>query len=51
MDEYQECIERLIKVITELDSRNYSGNCGELVEKTWLELCDEGIDLFERLKK
>lgn len=51
MNEDQEYIDKLFKVIIELDSRNCSGNCGELVEKTWVELCNEGIDLFERLKK
>lgn len=46
-------IQQLAEIITELDARESSGNCiyRHLQVKGWVELCDEGIDLFEKLKK
>lgn len=48
----EEIIDKLFKILTELDARNCSGNCvvEGLTGKSWVELCNEGINLFEQLK-
>lgn len=48
--------ERLVKlyyITMELHARETSGNCvvSELVNKSWVELCNEGIRLFQELKE
>lgn len=45
-------INELFEIIEELDSRNRSHNCvnTELLQNSWIELCEKGIDLFEKLK-
>ena len=47
--------ERLVKLYSitmELHARETSGNCviSKLVNKSWVELCEEGIRLFQELK-
>jgi len=50
MDE--EYINELFEIIEELDARNRSYNCvnTELIKNSWIELCEKGIALFEKLK-
>ena len=50
--DYSKVIERLGLILLELDARDSSCNCvvSELLGKSWLELCDEGIELFKKLK-
>lgn len=45
-------IEKLFIILTELDSRENSFNCviSELIGKSWDELCNDAIILFENLK-
>lgn len=45
-------IEKLFRILTELDARESSCNCvvSELISKSWIELCDDAIELFEQLK-
>ena len=49
---YEDCINELFEIVTELDARNISSN--SVHEKFhgvgWVELCDKGIKLFEQLK-
>ena len=53
MDEKEEIINELSYILEELDARNCSSNCivSKLKNKSWIELCYEGIKLFEQLKK
>jgi hypothetical protein len=44
----QKIINELFAVVTEFNVRNTSYN--KTVNKTWDELCDMGIDLFQKLK-
>lgn len=49
--DYSEIVEQLYLIITELNSRESSGNCTTRMGATgWEDLCDIGINLFERLK-
>lgn len=45
-------IETLHNVLTELDARECSNNCvvEDLIAVSWDDLCDKGIELFQRLK-
>ena len=45
-------IEKLFIILTELDARENSFNCviSELIGKSWDELCNDAIILFENLK-
>ena len=47
----QERIDKLFKILTELDARCCSANSivEELIPMSWMELCNEGISLFEQL--
>ena len=47
----EEVIKRLMNIIIELDARD-GGNCvvSELLNKSWVELCDEAIELLKSLK-
>lgn len=49
----EEIINELSYILEELDARNCSNNCivSKLKNKSWIELCYEGIKLFEQLKK
>lgn len=44
----QKIINELFAIVTEFNVRNTSYN--KTVNKTWDELCDMGIDLFQKLK-
>lgn len=48
----REIMEKLFRVTTELDAREYSSNSiiQEYQSVSWNELCDIGINLFEQLK-
>lgn len=48
----EEIINELSYILEELDARNCSNNCivSKLKGKSWIELCDYGIKLFEQLK-
>lgn len=52
MSEESKIIEKLFCVLTELHSRENSHNCvvSELMTANWYELCDYGIELFNKLK-
>lgn len=45
-------INELSYILEELDARDCSNNCvvPKLIDKSWIELCDYGIKLFEQLK-
>lgn len=45
-------INELSYILEELDARDCSNNCivSKLKGKSWIELCDYGIKLFEQLK-
>ena len=45
-------IEKLFRIIAELDARECSCNCviPELIDKSFVELCDNAITLLEQLK-
>ena len=45
-------IERLFRILTELDARESGGNCvcRELTGTSWIELCDEAIELLKELR-
>ena len=45
-----EILDRLELILIELDARLSSNNC-PYTRKTWEEICNAGIDLFEQLKK
>ena len=50
----EEKFQKIYYITMELFARETSGNCGvvqDLTNKTWLELCDEGIRLFQELKE
>ena len=49
---YNEIINELGYIITELDSRNSCCHCviQHLLSKGWDELCKEGCELFEKLQ-
>lgn len=44
----QKIINELFAIVTEFNVRNTSYN--KTINKTWDELCDMGIDLFQKLK-
>lgn len=48
----KEIINELSYILEELDARDCSNNCvvPKLIGKSWIELCDYGIKLFEQLK-
>lgn len=48
----EDVIENLFLIIHELDARYHSSNLviSKLESKTWNNLCEEGIKLFERIK-
>lgn len=48
----EKIINKLFYILEELDARDCSNNCvvSKLVDKSWIELCDDGIKLFEQLK-
>lgn len=48
----QGIIDTLYNVLTELDARECSNNCvvEDLIAVSWNDLCDKGIELFQRLK-
>lgn len=48
-----EIIELLHDIVTELHCRESSCNViiPELQDASWVDLCDRGIDLFEKLKR
>ena len=49
--DYENIIEQLFIVVTELDARECSNNCPTCMsEFSWDDLCDMGINLFEQLK-
>ncbi len=43
----------LYNIAVELDARETSSNCviGELINLSWVEVCDKGIELLEKLKE
>lgn len=47
-----EKIGELMNIILELDARESTNNCvfQELIDKSWNELCDRAIELFNQLK-
>lgn len=47
-----EIIEKLFRILTELDARESSCNCviSELIGASWVKLCDDAIELLEQLK-
>ena len=49
----EERLQKIYYITMELLARETSGNCvvQDLTNKTWLELCDEGIRLFQELKE
>ncbi|WP_288682222.1 hypothetical protein [uncultured Eubacterium sp.] len=49
---YEEIINKLGDIITELDARNNSHNCviPHLLNKSWDEICKDGCELFEKLQ-
>lgn len=48
---YENIIEKLITIVTELNARECSGNCvTDMNTFNWDELCDKGISLFKQLK-
>ena len=51
-DDQQGIIDTLYNVLTELDARECSNNCvvEDLIAVSWNDLCDKGIELFQRLK-
>ena len=51
-NDQQSIIDTLYNVLTELDARECSNNCvvEDLIEVSWNDLCDKGIELFHRLK-
>ena len=50
---YEEAIETLSKIITELETRELTNNCivEEFIGIGWNDLCDKGIKMFEYLKQ
>ena len=48
-----EKFQKIYYITMELLSRDTSGNCvvQDLIDKSWVELCDEGIHLFQELKE
>ena len=48
----QNIIDELFMVATELDAREFSSNCviPELQALSWVELCDKGITLLQKIK-
>lgn len=44
-------IDKLFSILTEIDARD-GGNCvvSELINKSWVELCDDAIELLKSLK-
>ena len=51
--EREEIIEKLYLILEELDARETSCNCVVvgLISKSWVELCDNAIELFKQLKE
>ena len=49
----EERLQKIYYITMELLTRETSGNyvVQDLINKTWLELCDEGIRLFQELKE
>ena len=48
-----ERFQKIYYITMELLAREASGNCvvQDLIDESWVELCDEGIRLFQELKK
>lgn len=48
----EKIIRELSYILTKLDGREISNNCtaSRYIYKSWIELCDDGIKLFEQLK-
>ena len=46
-------IEQLFQILTELDARENSNNfvVQELIDASWVELCDKAIKRLEHLKR
>ena len=49
----EEKLKKIYDITMELFARETSGNCliQDLIDKSWVELCDEGIRLFQELKE
>ena len=49
----EERLEKIYDIVIELHSRETSGNCivAICLGKSWVELCNEGIRLFQELKE
>ena len=47
------CTAQLFDIVMELEARGVLGYVGipDLKKKSWEEICDDGIKLFERLKE
>jgi hypothetical protein len=52
MLEKEVILDKLYNIVVELDARETSNNCvvDNLQQFSWDELCDKGIELFEKLK-
>ena len=48
----KDAIIKLFDILTELDARASCNNCvvDDLLDKSWSELCKEGIRLFEEIE-
>lgn len=48
----EERLQKIYYIAMELFARETSGNyvVQDLTDKTWIELCDEGVRLFQELK-
>ena len=49
----EEKLKKIYDITMELFARETSSNCvvQDLINKSWVELCDEGIRLFQELKE